>query len=145
MRHFLLIQLQDIVEIDFECVGMHFISSDVAQVKERTNGNFKERIYALENSERDQSTYLLNRGDGLLKNLTVDPRNKRMVLCDIFWWKVTVIILNVQRMCHIITVFMDKFKGIDELDSSEGFLQPVRIQLTLLRPWFSIKEKKSLK
>lgn len=63
-----------------------------------------------------------------------------------FWWKVTVMItLNVQRMCHIITVFMDKFKGIDELDSSEGFLQPVRIQLTLLQPWFSIKEKKSLK
>lgn len=124
---------------------MHFISSDVAQVKERTYGNFKERIHALENSERDQSTHLLNEGDGLLKNLTVDPRNKRMVLCDIFWWKVTVIILNVQRMCHIITVFMDKFKGIDELDSSEGFLQPVRIQLTLLRPWFSIKEKKSLK
>lgn len=124
---------------------MHFISSDVAQVKERTYGNFKERIHALENSERDQSTHLLNEGDGLLKNLTVDPRNKRMVLCDIFWWEVTVIILNVQRMCHIITVFMDKFKGIDELDSSEGFLQPVRIQLTLLRPWFSIKEKKSLK
>lgn len=111
---------------------MHFISSDVAQVKERTNGNFKERIHALENSERDQSTHLLNEGDGLLKNLTVDPRNKRMVLCDSFWWKVTVLILNIQRMCHIITVFMDKFKGIDELDSFEGFLQPVRIQLILL-------------
>lgn len=62
---------------------MHFISSDVAQVKERTNGDFKERIHALENSEQDQSTHLLNGGDGLLKNLAVDPRNKRMVLCDI--------------------------------------------------------------
>lgn len=67
MRYFLLIQLQDVIDIDFECVWMHFISLDVTQVKERTNGDIKERIWALENSEPDQRTHLLSWRDGLLK------------------------------------------------------------------------------
>lgn len=67
MRYFLLIQLQDVIDIDFECVWIHFISLDVTQVKERTNGDIKERIWALENSKPDQRTHLLSWRDGLLK------------------------------------------------------------------------------
>lgn len=67
MRCFLLVQLQDIIDIDPECVWMHFRSLDITQVKERTNGDIKERIWAPENSEPDQSTHLLSWRDGLLK------------------------------------------------------------------------------
>lgn len=67
LRYFLLIQPPHKVEIDFECVWMHFLSLDVSQVKEKTSHDFKERTCALENPEQDHSIFLLNWRDGLLE------------------------------------------------------------------------------